>query len=141
MAGELRYPVQQSHAELRPARCVAPAEPMQAVIGCPFMDRFAQNPKSTAAGDIAFGLTVAAAGLVIAAVSFVHLGDKPHVLAQTTQPAEAPKAAPAEPGGTRPTTPAPEPARPDADAQKAGAKPALPPAPAEKMGEPVPERK
>jgi hypothetical protein len=48
-------------------------------------------------------------------------------------------AGPAEsmPGGTRPTTPAPEPARPDADAQKAGAKPALPAAPAEKMGEPV----
>lgn len=41
------------------------------------------------------------------------------------------------PGGTRPTTPAPEPARPDADAQKAGAAPALPPAPAEKIGEPI----
>lgn len=42
-----------------------------------------------------------------------------------------------KPGGTRPTTPAPEPARPDADAQKAGAAPALPAAPAEKMGEPI----
>lgn len=121
---------------------------MQVLIGCRFMKSLAQKPKSTAAGDIAFGLTVAAAGLVIAAISFVHLGDKPHVLAQATQttppqtvPADTPKAAPAEPGGTRPTTPAPEPARPDADAQKAGAKPALPPAPAEKMGDPVPERK
>lgn len=112
------------------------------------MDRLAQKPKSTAAGDIAFGLTVAAAGLVIVAVSFAHLGNKPHVLAQATQttpvqtaPADVPKAAPAEPGGTRPTTPSPEPARPDADAQKAGATPALPPAPAEKTGEPIPERK
>lgn len=112
------------------------------------MNKVAQTTQRTAAGDIAFGLTVAAAGLVIAAVSFVHLGDKPHVLAQATQtapaqtaPADPPKAAPAEPGGTRPTTPAPEPARPDADAQKAGATPALPPAPAEKMGDPVPERK
>lgn len=104
------------------------------------MDRLAQNSKNTATGDIAFGLTVAAAGLMIVAISFAHLGSKPHVLAQATQ-TDAPKAAPAEPGGTRPTTPAPEPARPDADAQKAGAKPALPPAPAEKMGEPVPERK
>lgn len=46
-----------------------------------------------------------------------------------------------KPGGTRPTTPAPEPARPDVDAQKAGAVPALPAAPAEKVGEPLPERK
>jgi outer membrane biosynthesis protein TonB len=51
------------------------------------------------------------------------------------QPAEA------KPGGTRPTTPAPEPARPDLQAQKEGAKPALPPAPAEKMAPPIPERK
>jgi hypothetical protein len=42
-----------------------------------------------------------------------------------------------DPGGARPTTPAPEPARPDADAQKAGAQPALPAAPAEKVGEPI----
>lgn len=41
------------------------------------------------------------------------------------------------PSGTRPTTPAPEPARPDADAQKAGSAPALLPAPPEKIGEPV----
>jgi len=49
------------------------------------------------------------------------------------------RAVPAEstPGGTRPTTPAPEPARRDPDAQKAGAKPALPPAPAEKMAPPI----
>ena len=66
-------------------------------------------------------------------------------LAQTTQPSEQPSVpagktdGPAEPkpGGTRPTTPAPEPARPDEDAQKKGAKPALPAAPAEKMGEPI----
>ena len=52
------------------------------------------------------------------------------------------KQAPAEPTttGTRPTTPAPEPARPDADAQKAGAQPALPPAPAEKTAPPIKER-
>lgn len=67
-------------------------------------------------------------------------------LAQATQPSEQRPSVPAgktdgpaesKPGGMRPTTPPPEPARPDADAQKKGAKPALPPAPAEKMGEPV----
>jgi hypothetical protein len=45
--------------------------------------------------------------------------------------------APAKPGGTRPTTPAPEPARPDPQARKEGAKPALPPAPAEKVAPPI----
>jgi outer membrane biosynthesis protein TonB len=54
---------------------------------------------------------------------------------QTDKPAEA------KPGGTRPTTPAPEPARPDAQAQKEGAKPALPPAPPEKMAPPIQDKK
>ena len=59
--------------------------------------------------------------------------------AQATQPLQGTPApdskepAEAKPGGTRPTTPAPEPARPDREAQKEGAKPALPPAPAEKV--------
>jgi hypothetical protein len=47
------------------------------------------------------------------------------------------KPAESEPGGTRPTTPAPEPARPDPEAQRQGAKAALPPAPAEKIGPPI----
>ena len=58
----------------------------------------------------------------------------------SSQPTNAPPAE-AEPGGTRPTTPAPEPARPDRQAQQEGAKPALPPAPAEKMAPPIPEKK
>ena len=45
-----------------------------------------------------------------------------------------------KPGGTRPTTPAPEPAQPDADAQKAGAQPALPPAPAEETAPPIKDK-
>lgn len=97
--------------------------------------------------DVAFGVLVAVAGIVIAGMSYAHLGDKPHVLAQATpqgqlQPAAPGGPKPIQPGeGARPTTIAPEPARPDAEAQKAGAQPALPPAPAEKVGEPVPERK
>jgi hypothetical protein len=56
------------------------------------------------------------------------------------QPTNAPPAE-AKPGGTRPTTPAPEPARPDTQAQQDGAKPALPAAPAEKMSSPIPDKK
>jgi hypothetical protein len=91
-----------------------------------------------------------AMGLTVAGFSFAQLGSHDAVMAQTTtppasQPDQTPsvpagkESGPAEskPGGTRPTTPPPEPARPDADAQKKGATPALPPAPAEKMGEPV----
>jgi hypothetical protein len=67
--------------------------------------------------------------------------------AQATQPLQSSPPAtedksPAEskPGGDRPTTPAPEPARPEADAQKAGAPTALPPAPAEKTAAPIKDR-
>jgi hypothetical protein len=61
---------------------------------------------------------------------------------QASPPDEAKKDVPAEstPGGTRPTTPAPAPARPDPDAQKAGAQPALPPAPAEKIAPPIKDK-
>lgn len=55
----------------------------------------------------------------------------------TPAPSESSKPAESKPGGTRPTTPAPEPARPDPQAQKEGAKPALPPAPAEKVAPPI----
>jgi hypothetical protein len=65
-------------------------------------------------------------------------------LAQASQPVQpsppaTTQSAPAEskPGGTRPTTPAPEPATPTAEAQKEGAKAALPAAPAEKMAPPI----
>lgn len=91
------------------------------------------------------------AGTTICAFSIVEIAANPsHAqLAQATQPVptpssppEAQKNTPAEstPGGTRPTTPAPEPARPDPEAQKAGAQPALPPAPAEKTAPPIREK-
>jgi hypothetical protein len=55
----------------------------------------------------------------------------------TPAPADSNKPAESKPGGTRPTTPAPEPAHPDPQAQKEGAQQALPPAPAEKMAPPI----
>ena len=100
------------------------------------MTRF-RAPKRSAIADIAFGIALAVAGAMIVAASYARVADAPQVMAQATP--DATKSSPAEP--VRPTTPAPEPARPSADAQKAGAEPALPPAPAEKIGEPVPERK
>src|ERR1700756_3776302 len=56
------------------------------------------------------------------------------------QPTNAPPAE-AKRGGTRRTTPAQERAGPDSQAQTEGAKPALPPAPAEKMAPPIPDKK
>lgn len=93
--------------------------------------------------------TMVAMGLTVAGLSLAQLSSRNEQMAQVTTPAQSDTTSPAVPagkdngpaesmpGGTRPTTPAPEPARPDADAQKAGSTPALPPAPAEKMGEPV----
>ena len=91
-----------------------------------------------------------AAGLVVTSLSVARLSaSDPHpLLAQATQPlqstpgAETKPSAPAEPTttGTRPSDVPPEPARPDPDAQRAGAHPALPPAPAEKTAAPIKDR-
>jgi cytoskeletal protein RodZ len=87
-----------------------------------------------------------AAGLAMSGMSLAQLAVRPHAqMAQATQPlqstpgAESKPSAPAEPAttGTRPGDVSPQPARPDADAQKAGATPALPPAPAEKTAAPI----
>lgn len=95
----------------------------------------------------AVALVVAGITMSVVSVGAIRASKTPQQLAQATQPpssSDAPKKtdAPAEskPGGTRPTTPAPEPARPDEDAQKAGAQPALPPAPAEKTAPPIKDR-
>ncbi|EGP08764.1 hypothetical protein CSIRO_1633 [Bradyrhizobiaceae bacterium SG-6C] len=97
--------------------------------------------------DLLLSAILIAGGLVLSGISLMQFASRGDIhLAQTTQPSDQSPPPPAgkmdgpaesKPGGTRPTTPAPEPARPDADAQKAGAKPALPPAPAEKTGEPI----
>jgi hypothetical protein len=113
------------------------------------IDMSAKEQKAVGKGDWLMAAALIAAGTAICALSVAEIiADRPHQqLAQTTQPTpasppDAQKDVPAEskPGGTRPTTPAPEPARPDPDAQKAGAQPALPPAPAEKAGPPIKEK-
>jgi hypothetical protein len=96
--------------------------------------------------DLMLAAAMVAAGLAISGLSLVQLNARHPQMAQVTpplQPTPTPQASPpaeSKPGGDRPTTPAPEPARPDADARKAGAPTALPPAPAEKSGTPIKER-
>jgi hypothetical protein len=86
-------------------------------------------------------------GLILSGASLIEIAKNDVRLAQATQPvqqspAAAPDSGPAEskPGGERPTTPAPEPARPAEQAQKEGAKAALPPAPAEKIAPPIQQK-
>lgn len=90
-------------------------------------------------------LAMMGAGVSTSAFAGLTLNPPPARLAQATQPlqstpgAESKPPAPAEPGttGQRPHDTPPQPARPDADAKDAGAKPALPPAPAEKTAPPI----
>ena len=97
--------------------------------------------------DFLLAAAMVVVGLVMCALALVQLSSSNQVMAQATPPLQSSPPStqdktPAEskPGGQRPTTPAPEPARPDAQAQKEGAKPALPPAPAEKMAPPIQQK-
>ncbi len=100
--------------------------------------------KRVARRDFIFAAIAIAAGLTVTGASLLQLTprDEPQRVAQaqTTPHDQSDKTntpADSKPGGTRPTTPPPQPARPDADAQNKGAKPALPPAPAEKSATPI----
>ena len=97
--------------------------------------------------DFWLASAIVTAGLVMAGLSLTELPARNTRLAQATQPLQSspsstPDKTPAEskPGGVRPTTPAPEPAHPDAPGQTTGAASALPPAPAEKIAPPIKEK-
>jgi hypothetical protein len=105
--------------------------------------------KRTLLKDLVLAALMVAAGLAISGMALTELrAAHTAELAQATQPlqssppADQDKTPPAEskPGGERPTTPAPEPAHPDDQAQKEGAKPMLPQAPAEKMAPPIQQK-
>jgi hypothetical protein len=109
----------------------------------------ADDTKGIGKSDYWLAAALVVAGLVISGLSLVEIRarEAQQQLAQATQPLQGQPPAdnsktPAEPkpGGTRPTTPAPEPARPDQEAQKEGAKSALPPAPAEKVAPPIKDK-
>ena len=98
--------------------------------------------------DLLLAAVMVVAGLAVCGIALARLANADLQVAQATPPlqstpgAETRPSAPAEPGttGMRPTEVRPQPARPDAEAQKAGATPMLPPAPAEKMAAPVNEK-
>jgi hypothetical protein len=99
------------------------------------------NSKQRLRRELLLGAGLFAAGAIIAVLSLseIHAGRLDQMAQATPSASPEPSATPAEskPGGTRPTTPAPEPARPDPAAVQEGAKPALPPAPAEKVAPPI----
>jgi hypothetical protein len=103
--------------------------------------------KTSIKRHLALAAALVAAGFVMSGLSLAEIVARPQHLAENTPgtpplqatpaPAQSSKPAESKPGGTRPTTPAPQPARPDPQAQKEGVKPALPPAPAEKVAPPI----
>jgi hypothetical protein len=106
-----------------------------------------EDSRRTYRKDSLLAAAMVVSGLVMCGLALVQLSADSPLMAQATPPLQssppsAPEKAPAEskPGGERPTTPAPEPARPDPQAQKEGAKPVLPPAPAEKMAPPIQQK-
>ncbi len=102
------------------------------------------NDKRKLKLDFMIACSLFAAGVVISGVSIAQIRAEGRMdMAQATQPLQGTpsddqnKPAEAKPGSDRPTTPAPEPARPDPTTQGAASKPALPPAPAEKIAPPM----
>ena len=110
----------------------------------------AANPtERTLRKDLLIASALVVTGFAIGGLALNAINASPsRQMAQATQPLQgtpsepqkSPAPAESRPGGDRPTTPAPEPARPDADAQKAGAQPVLPPAPAEKTAPPIQQK-
>jgi hypothetical protein len=107
------------------------------------------DSKRTYRKELLLASAMVVAGLAMSGFALARIAvDHRQEMAQATQPLQGRPSttegkAPAEskPGGERPTTPAPEPARPDARAQQEGAKPVLPPAPAEKTAPPISEKR
>src|ERR1700730_495550 len=96
--------------------------------------------------DLRLARAMALAVTMVSSLSLGHLrAQNQHPIAdssgapplQGTPATDDNKPAGSKPGGTRPTTPAPEPARPGPEAEKQGARTALPPAPAEKTAPPI----
>jgi hypothetical protein len=98
--------------------------------------------------DLMLAAAMVAIGVAVFALSVIQLNAPHPQMAQATQPLQSTPGAESKPPapsegittGTRPTELPPQPARPDAEAQKAGAQPALPPAPAEKTAAPIKDR-
>lgn len=109
-----------------------------------------KDHKDTLTRDLLIACSLFVAGVVVSGLSLAQIRAESRMqTAQATGPLQGTPSddqskTPAEskPGGERPTTPAPEPARPEPQTQGAAgaAKPALPPAPAEKIAPPIKEK-
>ncbi|MET4798364.1 hypothetical protein ABIA96_000923 [Bradyrhizobium sp. LB11.1] len=109
-----------------------------------------QDDKRRLKLDLTIAGSLFAAGIAVSVMSLAQIRAESRMeLAQATRPLQGTPSndqdktpAEAKPGGDRPTTPAPEPARPDPQTQGAAgsAKPALPPAPAEKIAPPIKDK-
>ena len=105
------------------------------------------NDKPRLKRDLMIACSLFAAGVVVSGLSLAQIRAESRMqVAQATPPLQGTpsddqnKPAEAKPGGDRPTTPAPEPARPESQTQGAATKPALPAAPAEKIAPPIKEK-
>jgi hypothetical protein len=137
-------------ARFRTLRGAEQCAPPAVVIANNFVvnDMSADQNKRSYRIDFLVAAALVTTGLVISGLSLAELRARgPQQLAQATQPLQSSPGAETRPSvpaetttGTRPSNVPPEPARPDADAQKAGAQPALPPAPAEKTAEPIKQK-
>ena len=137
-------------ARFRTLRGAEQCAPPAVVIANNFVvnDMPADHDKRSYRIDFLVAAALVTTGLVISGLSLAELRARgPQQLAQATQPLQSSPGAETRPSvpaetttGTRPSNVPPEPARPDADAQKAGAQPALPPAPAEKTAEPIKQK-
>ena len=105
------------------------------------------NDKPRLKRDLMIACSLFAAGVVVSGLSLAQIRAESRTqMAQATPPLQGTpsddqnKPAEAKPGGDRPTTPAPEPARPEPQTQGVATKPALPAAPAEKIAPPIKEK-
>jgi hypothetical protein len=95
--------------------------------------------------DLLLAGAMVVSGLAVSGLSLVRLAKPDVQMAQATQPLQSTPGAESKPSapsesittGTRPADVKPQPAQPDAEAQKSGATPALPSAPAEKTAPPI----
>jgi hypothetical protein len=97
--------------------------------------------------DLMLASVVVAMGLGLSGISLERLASAQSQMAQATPPLQSTPDAQDKPSvpaptttGSRPGAIPPQPAQPDDEAQKAGAKPALPQAPAEQIGTPIKAR-
>ena len=98
--------------------------------------------------ELLLASVLVAGGLSISGISLERLASQRTQMAQATPPLQSTPGNETKPSvpddhkttGTRPAEIAPQPAQPNAEAQRAGVQPALPQAPAEQVGPPIKER-